>query len=145
MEELIAEAKTLAEDGVKELIVVAQDTSRYGEDLYGARKLPELLRELCKIDGFHWIRVHYLYPEAISEELIDVFATEPKLVKYFDIPFQHINDEILKKMNRHTDGAYIRKLVTHLRERVPGAVFRTSLITACPVRARRNLKSCANF
>ncbi len=97
MEELIAEAKTLAEDGVKELIVVAQDTSRYGEDLYGARKLPELLRELCKIDGFHWIRVHYLYPEAISEELIDVFATEPKLVKYFDIPFQHINDEILKK------------------------------------------------
>ena len=132
MEELIAEAKTLAEDGVKELIVVAQDTSRYGEDLYGARKLPELLRELCKIDGFHWIRVHYLYPEAISEELIDVFATEPKLVKYFDIPFQHINDEILKKMNRHTDGAYIRKLVTHLRERVPGAVFRTSLITGLP-------------
>ena len=132
MEELIAEAKTLAEDGVKELIVVAQDTSRYGEDLNGARKLPELLRELCKIDGFHWIRVHYLYPEAISEELIDVFATEPKLVKYFDIPFQHINDEILKKMNRHTDGAYIRKLVTHLRERVPGAVFRTSLITGLP-------------
>lgn len=129
---------------MKELIVVAQDTSRYGEDLYGARKLPELLRELCKIDGFHWIRVHYLYPEAISEELIDVFATEPKLVKYFDIPFQHINDEILKKMNRHTDGAYIRKLVTHLRERVPGAVFRTSLITGLPVRARRNLKSCAN-
>lgn len=145
MEELIAEAKTLAEDGVKELIVVAQDTSRYGEDLYGARKLPELLRELCKIDGFHWIRVHYLYPEAISEELIDVFATEPKLVKYFDIPFQHINDEILKKMNRHTDGAYIRKLVTHLRERVPGAVFRTSLITGLPGEGETEFEELCEF
>ena len=145
MEELIAEAKTLAEDGVKELIVVAQDTSRYGEDLYGARKLPELLRELCKIDGFHWIRVHYLYPEAISEELIDVFATEPKLVKYFDIPFQHINDEILKKMNRHTDGAYIRKLVTHLRERVPGAVFRTSLITGLPGEGEAEFEELCEF
>ena len=145
MEELIAEAKTLAEDGVKELIVVAQDTSRYGEDLYGARKLPELLRQLCKIDGFHWIRVHYLYPEAISEELIDVFATEPKLVKYFDIPFQHINDEILKKMNRHTDGAYIRKLVTHLRERVPGAVFRTSLITGLPGEGEAEFEELCDF
>ena len=145
MEELIAEAKTLAEDGVKELIVVAQDTSRYGEDLYGARKLPELLRQLCKIDGFHWIRVHYLYPEAISEELIDVFATEPKLVKYFDIPFQHINDEILKKMNRHTDGAYIRKLVTHLRERVPGAVFRTSLITGLPGEGEAEFEELCEF
>ena len=145
MEELIAEAKTLAEDGVKELIVVAQDTSRYGEDLYGARKLPELLRQLCKIDGFHWIRVHYLYPEAISEELIDVFATEPKLVKYFDIPFQHINDEILKKMNRHTDGAYIRKLVMHLRERVPGAVFRTSLITGLPGEGEAEFEELCEF
>ncbi len=145
IEELVKEAEQLAADGVKELIVVAQDTSRYGEDLYGARKLPELLRELCKIDGFHWIRVHYLYPEAISEELIDVFATEPKLVKYFDIPFQHINDEILKKMNRHTDGAYIRKLVTHLRERVPGAVFRTSLITGLPGEGEAEFEELCEF
>ena len=145
MDKLIEEAKELAASGVKELIVVAQDTSRYGEDLYGARKLPELLRQLCKIDGFHWIRVHYLYPEAISEELIDVFATEPKLVKYFDIPFQHINDEILKKMNRHTDGAYIRKLVTHLRERVPGAVFRTSLITGLPGEGEKEFEALCDF
>ena len=145
VEDILQEARGLAESGVKELIVVAQDTSRYGEDLYGARKLPELLRQLCKIDGFHWIRVHYLYPEAISEELIDVFATEPKLVKYFDIPFQHINDEILKKMNRHTDGAYIRKLVTHLRERVPGAVFRTSLITGLPGEGEAEFEELCEF
>ena len=145
MEDLLEEARTLAADGVKELIVVAQDTSRYGEDLYGERKLPELLRALCKIEGFHWIRVHYLYPEAISEELIEVFASEDKIVKYFDIPFQHINDEILHKMNRHTDGAYIRRLVTHLRERIPDAVFRTSLITGLPGEGEAEFEELCTF
>ena len=99
MEKLIEEAKELAASGVKELIVVAQDTSRYGIDLYGERKLAELLRELCKIDGFVWVRVHYLYPDEMSDELIDVLANEPKIVKYLDIPIQHIDDGTLKKMN----------------------------------------------
>lgn len=97
MDKLIEEAKELAVSGVKELIVVAQDTSRYGIDLYGERKLAELLRELCKIDGFVWVRVHYLYPDEMSDELIDVLANEPKIVKYLDIPIQHIDDGILKR------------------------------------------------
>lgn len=97
MEKLIEEAKELAAGGAKELIVVAQDTSRYGIDLYGERKLAELLRELCRIDGIVWVRVHYLYPDEMSDELIDVLASEPKIVKYLDIPIQHINDGILKK------------------------------------------------
>lgn len=132
MEDCLYEARTLAEDGVKELIVVAQDTSRYGTDLYGKRMLPELLRELCKIEKLHWIRVHYLYPDELTDELIDVIAEEPKIVKYFDIPIQHVNDRILKRMNRRGTRAELDRLFSKLRERVPDAVIRTSLITGLP-------------
>ena len=132
MEDLLAEARALASDGVKELIVVAQDTSRYGIDLYGERRLAELLRELCKIDGFVWIRVHYLYPDEMSDELIEVLATEPKIVKYLDIPIQHINDTILRRMNRRGNSAYLKTLLTRLRSEIPGLVLRTSLITGLP-------------
>ena len=132
MENCLYEARTLAEDGVKELIVVAQDTSRYGTDLYGKRMLPELLRELCKIEKLHWIRVHYLYPDELTDELIDVIAEEPKIVKYFDIPIQHVNDRILKRMNRRGTRAELDRLFSKLRERVPDAVIRTSLITGLP-------------
>ena len=114
------------------MIVVAQDTSGYGVYLYGRKMLPELLRELCKIEKLHWIRVHYLYPDAITDELIDVFATEPKLVKYFDIPIQHVNDAILKRMNRRGMRAELDELFAKLRTRVPGAVIRTSLIAGLP-------------
>ena len=132
MEDLLAEARALASDGVKELIVVAQDTSRYGIDLYGERRLAELLRELCKIDGFVWIRVHYLYPDELSDELIEVLATEPKIVKYLDVPIQHINDTILRRMNRRGNSDYLKTLLTRLRSEIPGLVLRTSLITGLP-------------
>ncbi|MBQ3356446.1 MAG: 30S ribosomal protein S12 methylthiotransferase RimO [Oscillospiraceae bacterium] len=132
MEDCLYEARMLAEDGVKELLVVAQDTSRYGIDLYGERKLPELLRELCKIEKLHWIRVHYLYPDEMTDELIDVIASEPKIVKYLDIPIQHVNDKILKKMNRRGTRAELDELFAKLRKRIPGVVIRTSLITGLP-------------
>ena len=132
MEDLLAEARALASDGVKELIVVAQDTSRYGIDLYGERRLADLLRELCRIDGLVWIRVHYLYPDEMSDELIEVLKTEPKIVKYLDIPIQHINDTILRRMNRRGNSAYLKTLLTRLRNEIPGLVLRTSLITGLP-------------
>lgn len=132
MEDCLYEARMLAEDGAKELLVVAQDTSRYGIDLYGERKLPELLRELCKIEKLHWIRVHYLYPDEMTDELIDVIASEPKIVKYLDIPIQHVNDKILKKMNRRGTRQELDALLIKLRARIPGVVIRTSLITGLP-------------
>ena len=132
LEDCLYEARLLAQDGVKELIVVAQDTSRYGIDLYGERKLPELLRQLCKIEKLHWIRIHYLYPDEMSDELIDVIASEPKIVKYMDIPIQHVNDQILKKMNRRGTRAELDELFEKLRARIPGVVIRTSLITGLP-------------
>jgi ribosomal protein S12 methylthiotransferase len=131
-EDVLAEARALAESGVCELIVVAQDTSRYGLDLYGERRLPQLLRELCAIEKVHWVRVHYLYPDEITDELIDVIASEPKIVKYLDIPIQHVNDEILRKMNRRGNHAYLDAMFTKLRDRIPGLVLRTSLITGLP-------------
>ena len=132
MDDCLYEARMLAEDGVKELIVVAQDTSRYGIDLYGERKLPELLRELCKIEKLHWVRVHYLYPDELTDELLDVIASEPKIVNYFDIPIQHVNDTILKKMNRRGTKAELCELFGKIRTRIPDAVIRTSLITGLP-------------
>ena len=131
MNELLDEAAELASAGVKELIVIAQDITRYGVDLYHEKKLPELLRELCKLD-FHWIRLHYLYPEIIDDELIDLIANEDKIVKYLDIPIQHINNDILRRMNRHCTGDEIRALLQKLRARIPGLVLRTSLITGLP-------------
>ncbi len=131
MESLLTEAKGLAECGVQELIVVAQDITRYGTDFGGKSLLPELLRELCKLD-FHWIRLHYLYPEMVDEELIETIAGEEKIVKYLDIPIQHINDDILRRMNRRGDGRMIRRLFAALRARMPELVLRTSLITGLP-------------
>ncbi len=145
MDKLIEEAKELAVSGVKELIVVAQDTSRYGIDLYGERKLAELLRELCKIDGFVWVRVHYLYPDEMSDELIDVLANEPKIVKYLDIPIQHIDDGILKKMNRRGNSKYLKALLTKLRDRIPGLVLRTSLITGLPGEGEKEFEALCDF
>ena len=131
-EDLMIEAKKLADAGVKELIVIAQDTSRYGTDLYGERRLPELLEELCKIQGFAWVRIHYLYPDELTDELIDVIAKEPKIVKYLDIPIQHVNDKILEKMNRRGNHAYLDDLFTKLRAKIPGVALRTSLIAGLP-------------
>ena len=145
MDKLIEEAKELAVSGVKELIVVAQDTSRYGIDLYGERKLAELLRELCEIDGFVWVRVHYLYPDEMSDELIDVLANEPKIVKYLDIPIQHIDDGILKKMNRRGNSKYLKALLTKLRDRIPGLVLRTSLITGLPGEGEKEFEALCDF
>ena len=133
MDDVLYEARMLADSGVKELIVVAQDTSRYGTDLPGhQRLLPELLRQMCRIDGIEWVRVHYLYPDEIDDELIDVIASEPKIVKYLDIPIQHCNSKILSLMNRRGDGDYLRQLFAKLRSRIPGLVLRTSIITGLP-------------
>lgn len=131
-EAILAEARALAAQGVKELIVIAQDITRYGVDLYGKPSLAGLLKELVKIDGVEWIRLHYLYPDAFDDELIDVIAREDKIVKYLDIPLQHINDSILRRMNRRGTGAEIRALIAKLRERIPGVVLRTSLIAGLP-------------
>ena len=131
MEDVLAEAQGLADNGVQEIIVIAQDITRYGIDLYGERKLPALLRELCKM-SFHWVRLHYLYPDEFTEELIDTIAEESKIVKYLDIPIQHCNDRVLKAMNRRGDKAELLALFTTLRERIPNLVLRTSLITGLP-------------
>ncbi len=131
MEKVLEEARGLAERGVKELIVVAQDITRYGTDWDGRRHLADLLEELCRLD-FHWIRLHYLYPDQIDSQLIEVIAREPKILKYLDIPLQHCNDDILRKMNRRGDKAYIETLLDSLREQIPGLALRTSIITGLP-------------
>ena len=131
MEEVLAEAKALADEGVKECIVIAQDITRYGVDLYKERKLPELLRELCKLD-FHWIRLHYLYPDTVTDELLDTIAHEEKICKYIDMPIQHCNDTVLKAMNRRETKDGLRALYKKMREKIPGLVLRTSLITGLP-------------
>lgn len=132
LEDILEEAKALAKTGTKELIVVAQDITRYGTDLYGKRLLPELLHKLCAIKGIEWIRLHYLYPDEFDEELIDTIVSEKKILKYIDIPIQHINDGILKRMYRRGTGAEVRVLLSKLRERIPGVVIRTSLIVGLP-------------
>ena len=132
MEAVLEEARELAAHGVKELIVIAQDITRYGTDLYGKRSLARLCRELAEIEGIEWIRLHYLYPDQFDDELIDEIARNDKIVKYLDIPIQHINDRILKTMNRRGTGAEIRALFKTLRERIPGLVLRTSLIAGLP-------------
>ncbi|MCD8334850.1 MAG: 30S ribosomal protein S12 methylthiotransferase RimO [Clostridiales bacterium] len=131
MENLLAEAKYLSEQGVQELILIAQDVTRYGTDLYHTHKLPDLLRELCKLD-FHWIRLHYLYPDDLTDEMLEVIATEPKIVHYLDIPLQHCNDELLSVMHRRGTKAEIINLLDKIRQKIPDVVFRTSLITGLP-------------
>ncbi len=133
MDDILYEARLLAASGVKELIVVAQDTSRYGTDLPGHKRLlPELLTKLCEIEKLHWIRIHYVYPDEIDDELIGVIAQQPKILKYLDIPIQHCNSNILKLMNRRGDGEYLKALFKKLRSRIPGLVLRTSIITGLP-------------
>ena len=146
LDDVLYEARVLAANGTKELIVVAQDTSRYGTDFpEHKRLLPELLRELCKIDGLHWIRVHYVYPDEIDDELIEVLATEPKIVKYLDIPIQHCNDKILSTMHRRGDKKLIVDLFAKLRQRIPGLVIRTSLITGLPGEGEEEFQELCDF
>ena len=132
MEDILKEAGKMAQEGVKELIVIAQDTTRYGKDLYGEYRLADLLRELCRIEGIAWVRVHYCYPELMTDDLIQVFREEEKLCNYFDIPIQHCNDRILKRMGRRTSKKQIVDLITNIRTQIPDAVIRTSLICGFP-------------
>ena len=146
MDDVLYEARLLAASGVKEIIVVAQDTSRYGTDFAGGKRLlPELLRQLCAIEEFRWVRLHYLYPDEIDDELIDTIAAEPKIVKYLDIPIQHCNSKILHLMNRRGDGAYLRQLFAKLRQRIPGLVLRTSVITGLPGEGEEEFAELCTF
>ena len=144
MDKVLAEARSLADRGVKELIVIAQDITRYGTDWDGERHLADLLEELVKLN-FHWIRLHYLYPEQIDDRLIDVIAREPKILNYLDIPLQHCNDAILKRMNRRGDKAYIEDLLAKLKSRIPGLVLRTSLITGLPGEGEAEFEELCQF
>lgn len=132
MEVLLKEAETLVDNGVKELILVAQETTLYGKDLYGEKTLPKLLRELAKIQGLYWIRILYCYPEEITEELVEVIKTEPKVCNYLDIPIQHASDHILRRMGRRTNQEQLREKIAMLRESVPDICLRTTLITGFP-------------
>lgn len=141
---LLAEARALSDAGVKELIVIAQDITKYGIDRYGKRRLPELLRALCQMD-FTWIRLHYLYPDQITEELIDVIAEEDKIVKYLDIPLQHVSKRILRAMRRPGDRESLTALIGKLRERIPGVVLRTSLIVGLPGETEEEFTELCEF
>ena len=145
IENVVEEARELAEHGVKELIVIAQDITRYGTDLYGKRCLAELCRRLAEIDGVEWIRLHYLYPDQFDDELIDEIASNEKIVKYLDIPIQHINNDILRSMNRRGTGDDVRKLFKELRERIPGVVLRTSLISGLPGEGDAEFEELCSF
>ena len=145
MEHILEEARDLAAHGVKELIVIAQDITRYGTDLYGKRCLAELCRRLSEIDGVEWIRLHYLYPDQFDDELIDEIAGNDKIVKYLDIPIQHINDGILRRMNRKGTGEEIRSLFRTLRDRIPGLVLRTSLIAGLPGEGEAEFEELCSF
>ena len=145
MENILEEARDLAAHGAKELIVIAQDITRYGTDLYGKRSLAELCRRLSRVEGVEWIRLHYLYVDQFDEELIDEIAENDKIVKYLDIPIQHINDTILKRMNRRGTGADIRALFAKLRERIPGLVLRTSLIAGLPGEGEAEFEELCSF
>ena len=145
LENVLAEAKDLAAHGVKELIVIAQDITRYGTDLYGKRCLAQLCKELAKIEGVEWIRLHYLYPDQFDDELIDEIASNDKIVKYLDIPIQHIDNAILKRMNRRGTGDEIRALFKTLRARIPGLVLRTSLIAGLPGEGEKEFEELCDF
>jgi ribosomal protein S12 methylthiotransferase len=145
IEDVVAEAEELAESGVTELNVVAQDTTRYGQDLYGKLMLPELLRRLCRIEKIHWVRVLYCYPDRTTDELIHVIAEEPKIVKYIDLPLQHISDSVLTRMNRRGDAALIRSLLRKLRERIPGVTLRTTLIAGLPGETEEEFAELCDF
>ena len=145
MEDIIAEAKELALSGVKEVILIAQDTTRYGYDLTGKEELSTLLTELCKIDELHWIRVHYMYPESITDSMIDVFAKNPKIVKYMDIPIQHINNRVLKRMGRKNTKEETEELIKKLRDSIPGLTIRTTVIAGFPGETEEEFNELVEF
>lgn len=145
MERLVVEAERLAREGVKELILVAQETTRYGLDLYGEKKLPELLRRLCKIPQLYWIRILYCYPEEITEELIQTIREEKKICHYLDIPVQHGADAVLKRMGRRTDSGEIRSMVERLRREIPDICLRTTLITGFPGETEEDHEELLDF
>jgi len=144
-EDIIEEAKKLAKQGIKELIIIAQDTTKYGIDLYGESKLAELLEELSQIEDFQWIRFLYAYPEGITDALIQVVANTPKIAKYFDMPIQHIADPILKKMNRKTSKKQIQALIEKIREQIPEVTLRTSLIVGFPGETQEQFEELLTF
>ena len=144
-ERLVAEAESLADQGVKELILVAQETTLYGVDLYGEKRLPELLKKLAAIPGIRWIRVQYCYPEEITEELIQTIKTEPKICHYLDLPIQHASDRILKRMGRRTTQADLRRIIARLREEIPDICLRTTLITGFPGETKEDHEELMRF
>lgn len=144
MEDVLKEAQALADAGVRELIIVAQDITRYGMDLYHEHKLSELLHELCKMD-FTWVRLHYLYPDEITDDMIETIAQEPKIVKYLDIPIQHVNNRILRAMHRRGDAQFLRELFHKLRREIPGLVLRTSLIVGLPGETDEEFEELCDF
>ena len=145
MEDLVAEAESLAAKGVRELIVIAQDTTYYGLDLYRRRALAELLQKLSEVEGIEWIRIHYSYPAAFPEDVLDQMADNPKVCRYMDIPLQHISDKVLDNMHRHVDGAWTRELIRKMRERVPGVVLRTTMIVGHPGEGKRDFNELLEF
>lgn len=145
IETLVGEAAALAADGVKELILIAQDTTFYGLDLYRHRSLAHLIRELSKVDGIEWIRIHYSYPADFPEDVLDEMASNPKVCKYLDIPLQHISDKVLKMMRRNVDGKWTRELISKLRERVPGVVLRTTMIVGHPGEWKKDFGELLDF
>ena len=145
MEDILAEAEKLAQWGVKELMVIAQDTTRYGEDLYGEGKLPQLLTELCKVEGICWIRVLYCYPEEITDELIEVIRTEPKICHYLDMPIQHSSDRILKRMGRRTSRKELEEVIGKLRREIPDIALRTTLISGFPGETEADQEDLKSF
>ena len=145
MEDILEEAEELAKKGYEEIIVIAQDTTKYGIDIYGEQKLPELLEKLCKIEGFKWIRFLYAYPESITDELIEVVKNNDKICKYFDIPIQHIANPVLKRMNRRTTGERIVDLIEKIKKEIPEAVLRTSLIVGFPGETKEDFEKLYNF
>ena len=145
MEKLVEEAALLAEKGVKELIIIAQDTTYYGLDLYRRRALAELLQKLSEVEGIEWIRIHYSYPAAFPEDVLDQMANNPKVCRYMDIPLQHISDKVLDNMHRHVTGAWTRELITKMREKVPGVVLRTTMIVGHPGEGKRDFNELLEF
>ena len=145
MEKLVEEATNLAEQGVKELIIIAQDTTYYGLDLYRRRSLAELLQKLSEVEGIEWIRIHYSYPAAFPEDVLDQMANNPKVCRYMDIPLQHISDKVLDNMHRHVTGAWTRELISKMREKVPGVVLRTTMIVGHPGEGKRDFNELLQF
>lgn len=145
MEDILEEAQKLAESGIKEVIVIAQDTTKYGIDIYGEPKLAELLQKLCKIQGFKWIRFLYAYPETITDELIKVVKENDKICKYFDIPIQHISDSVLKRMNRKSNGKSIRDVIAKIRKEIPNVILRTTVIVGFPGETQQDFNQLYDF